>query len=224
MWSTHHPLGTDPLGNDEFARVLAGGRISIEVALASNVVGLLLGGLLGMFAGYIGGWRGQLISSAVDLLQTFPSLVLSFVIAASLGPGEGNVIWSLSAVGVPVYARLARAHTLRLRSEDFVISAQLSGVSARRVIVTHIAPNLWLHLLTFSAAGLSGAIMFEASLSFVGLGVRPPAASWGNMIAQGQEYITTSPRLVVVPSVFLVLLVLSTTVLSDAIRGRATVR
>ena len=220
MWSSGHIFGTDPVGNDVFSRILYGGRVSIEVGLAVNAIGLGVGGLTGILAAYAGGIVEAAISRILDVLIAFPSLVLALVTAAYLGPGMLNVIWALSFFAVPAYARLARAQTLQLQEQDFILAARLSGTRAPRIVTAHIAPYVASRLITFCYVGISISIMFEASLSFLGLGVRPPAPSWGDMIAQGQEYLISDPSLVVIPSAFLLATVISINVLGDGIRAR----
>jgi peptide/nickel transport system permease protein len=220
MWSSGHIFGTDPVGNDVFSRILYGGRVSIEVGLAVNAIGLGVGGVTGILAAYAGGIVESAISRILDVLIAFPSLVLALVTAAYLGPGMLNVIWALSFFAVPAYARLARAQTLQLQEQDFILAARLSGTRPPRIVTAHIAPYVASRLITFCYVGISISIMFEASLSFLGLGVRPPAPSWGDMIAQGQEYLISDPSLVVIPSAFLLATVISINVLGDGIRAR----
>jgi peptide/nickel transport system permease protein len=220
VFSAGHLFGTDPLGNDVFSRILYGGRVSIEVGLGANLIGIVLGGLLGMASGY---WRGPFDAVAMrvlDVLIAFPSLVLALTIAEYLGPGELNVIWALSFFSVPAFARLARAATLRTREQNFILAARLTGARTPRILLWHIAPNILPQLLTFSCLGIAVTILFEASLSFLGLGVRAPDPSWGNMIQQGQQYLSTYPALILVPSAFLFVTSMSLNLLGDGLRAR----
>jgi peptide/nickel transport system permease protein len=224
MWSPGHIFGTDPVGNDVFSRILYGGRVSIEVGLAANAIGFAVGGLTGILAAYAGGIVEWAISRVLDVFIAFPSLVLALVVAAYLGPGLENVIWALSFFTVPAYARLARAQALQLREQDFILAARLSGTRSPRIVTAHIIPHVAARLLTFCYVGISISIMFEAALSFLGLGVRLPAPSWGDMIAQGQEYLIPDPSLVLIPSVFLLTMVISVNILGDGIRARLAAR
>jgi len=224
MWSPGHIFGTDPVGNDVFSRILYGGRVSIEVGLAANAIGLAVGGLTGILAAYAGGIVEWAISRVLDVLIAFPSLVLALVIAAYLGPGMVNVIWALSFFTVPAYARLARAQTLQLQKQDFILAARLCGTRSPRIVTAHIIPYVAARLLTFCYVGISVSIMFEAALSFLGLGVRLPAPSWGDMITQGQEYLISDPSLVLIPSVFLLTMVISINILGDGLRARLAAR
>jgi peptide/nickel transport system permease protein len=221
--SAGHLLGTDTVGNDVLARVLAGGRVALEVGVATNVIGLIVGGSLGILAAAAGGASDMLVARSLDILIAFPAVVLALLIAADLGPGELHVILALTFFTVPAYARLARAHALQVRGLDFVQAARLSGARTSQTF-GHLIPNVLPRLLTFSFLGVSLAITFEASLSFLGLGVVPPAASWGDMIAQGQEYLVTNPGLALIPSACLVATVVSVNLTGDAVRTRLASR
>lgn len=222
--SPHHLLGTDMVGNDELARLLVGGRLSLEVAIVSNALGFIVGGLIGMLAGYRGGALDTSTTTVLDVLIAFPPLVLAMVIAAGLGPGEPNLILALSFFSVPAYARLARAAAGKVRRQRFVSAAELTGAGPLRVVLFHLAPNVVPQLLTFCCLGLSVTILLEASLGYLGLGLRPPAPSLGNLIAQGQEYLLLRPSLMLVPAAFLTATTLALTVLGDAVRDRSARR
>jgi len=219
-----HLLGTDPVGNDIFSRLLYGGRVSIEVGLGTNAIGMAVGGMIGIIAAYRGGIVETIIMRILDVLIAFPSLVLTLAIAEALGPGELHVIYALSFFSVPAFARLARAQALRLRELDFVLAARLSGNRSMGTIFGHIVPNVAPTLITFSCLGISVVILIEAALSFLGLGVRPPAPSWGDMISQGQQYLATNPNLVLVPSICLFITAASLNLLGDGLRARWSAR
>lgn len=217
-------LGTDPLGNDILSRLLYGGRVSIEVGLGANAIGMVVGGGLGILAGYRGGWVETILMRILDMALAFPPLVLSLVLVTYLGPSELHVIWAISYFTIPAFARLARAATLRLREQNYVVAAKLAGNPDWRILLRHIAPNVAPNLMTFAFLGIAVAIIIEASLSFLGLGVPPPGPSWGNMIATGQTYLATNPDLVIIPAAFLFATVLSLNLLGDAVRVRWGVR
>jgi peptide/nickel transport system permease protein len=221
--SAGHLLGTDMVGNDILARVLAGGRVALEVGVATNVVGLILGGCLGVLAAAAGGILDTVLTRLLDILIAFPAVVLALLVAADLGPGELHVILALTFFTVPAYARLARAHSLQVRGLDFVRAARVSGARTSQTF-GHLIPNVLPRLLTFSFLGISLAISFEAALSFLGLGVVPPAPSWGDMIAQGQEYLSIHPALAVIPSACLVATVVAINLTGDAVRTRLASR
>ncbi len=222
--SPGHIFGTDPVGNDIFSRILHGGQVSFEVGLGVTAIGLLIGGLLGMAAGYWGGILDAIIMRVLDVLIAFPALVLAVAIAEGLGPSEVHVIWALSFFSVPIFGRLARSATLALREQTFMLAARLSGTRGWRVIGRHIIPNVAPQLMTFSLLGIGVTMILEGALSFLGLGIPLPEPSWGSMIAQGQQTISASPDLVLIPSAFLFAAVVSLNVLGDALRERWGVR
>lgn len=220
-FSPGHLLGTDATGNDEWSRLLYGGRASLEVAFAVTALGLLVGGLAGASAGYFGGWREELIMRLFDVLIAFPSLVLAVAIAERLGPGEVHTIWALSCFSIPAVGRIARAATLRIRGHDFIVAAGLSGTRHRRTLLRHVMPNILPELLSFGLLGLAITIVLEGALSFLGLGIQPPAPSWGNMIAAGQGTLSASPKFVLLPSSALFITAISFNLLSESLRTRS---
>jgi len=218
--SPGHIFGTDPVGNDVFSRILYGGQVSFEVGFAVTAIGLVVGGLLGMSAGYWGGAVDAIISRVLDVLIAFPALVLALAIAEGLGPSEVHVIWALSVFSIPATGRIARSATLELREQTFMLAARLSGTKGWRVLVRHVIPNIVPQLTTFSLLGFGVVIILEGALSYLGLGIPLPEASWGSMIAQGQQSLTASPDLVLIPSAFLFATVVSLNLLGDALRER----
>ena len=219
-----HLLGTDAAGNDIFSRLLYGGRVSLEVGAATQVIGIVLGGLIGMIAGYSRGILAAVLMRVLDVLIAFPSLVLALAIAEGLGPGELHVIWALSFYSVPAFARLARAATLRLREANFMLAASLGGTPRWRIVLFHLAPNLLPQQLTFALLGAGVAIIQEGALSFLSLGVPPPGASWGNMIASGMQTMSVQPSLVLLPCLALLITVAALNLLGDALRARWSAR
>jgi peptide/nickel transport system permease protein len=219
-FSSGHPLGTDQVGNDLWSRLLYGGRNSLEIAFAVNVIGLVLGGLLGAFAALWGSFVDTAIMRVLDVLIAFPSLVLALAIAQSLGPSKLHTIYALSFFSVPAFARLARAQTLRLRERPFMLAARLAGTRAPRILLRHITPNILPALVTFALLGIGVTIILEGALSFLGLGIPPPQPSWGNMIFEGQAVLSAEPKLVLLPSAFLFVTVLAFNLLGDALRAR----
>ncbi|MBO0775569.1 MAG: ABC transporter permease [Actinobacteria bacterium] len=218
--SRGHIFGTDPVGNDIFSRVLYGGQVSFEVGFGTVALGLLIGSAIGVSAAYWGGWADAVISRVLDVLIAFPALVLALAIAEGLGPSELHVIWALSFFFIPAFGRVARAATLALREQPFMLSARLSGTRAMRTILRHIAPNIVPGLMTFSLLGVGIAVILEGALSFLGLGIPLPEASWGSMIARGQGTLSVSPDLVLIPSAFLFATVVCLNLLGDALRER----
>jgi peptide/nickel transport system permease protein len=224
MFSAGHLFGTDPVGNDVLARLLHGGRASLEIAVAVNVIGLVLGGSLGALAAWWGGWIDAVIMRVLDVLIAFPSLVLSLAIAQSLGASKTNTIFALAFFSISAFARIARAATLQLREQTFMTAARLCGTPTWRTLTRHIAPNILPGLVTFALLGMGIVIILEGALSFLGLGVPSPDPSWGNMIANGQATLSATPRYVLLPSAFLFTTVLAFNLLGDALRARWSVR
>jgi peptide/nickel transport system permease protein len=219
-FSEGHFLGADQVGNDLWSRLLHGGRNSLEIAFAVNVIGLVIGGLLGAFAAFWGSFTDTVIMRVLDVLIAFPSLVLALAIAQSLGPSKLHTIYALCFFSVPAFARLARAQTLRLRERPFMLAARLAGTRAPRILLRHIAPNILPPLVTFGLLGVGVTIILEGALSFLGLGIPPPEPSWGNMIFDGQAVLSAEPKLVLLPSAFLFVTVLAFNLLGDALRSR----
>ena len=222
-FSSGHPLGTDQVGNDLWSRLLYGGRNSLEIAFAVNLIGLVLGGLLGALAAYWGSFTDTVIMRILDVLIAFPSLVLALAVAQSLGASKLHTIYALCFFSVPAFARLARAGTLRLRERPFMLAARLAGTRAPRILLRHVAPNIVPQLITFGLLGIGVTIILEGALSFLGLGVPPPEPSWGNMIFDGQAVLSAEPKLVLLPSAFLFVTVLAFNLLGDALRSRGNV-
>jgi len=221
--SPGHVFGTDPVGNDVLSRILYGGQVSFEVGFAVTAIGMVVGSLLGVTAGYLGGATDAVVSRVLDVLIAFPALVLALAIAEGLGPSEVHVIWALAVFSIPAFGRIARGATLALREQTFMLAARLSGTRGWRMIARHVVPNIMPQLLTFSLLGFGVVIILEGALSFLGLGIPLPEASWGSMIAQGQQTLSASPDLVLIPSAFLFATVLSLNLLGDALRERWTV-
>lgn len=202
--SWHHLMGTDNLGRDVFSRVLYGGRVDFQIGLITTYVPLATGMVVGAVAGYFGGWIDTVLMRLVDVVIAFPFLVLVIAILAILGPGLKGLYIAVLAVGWSIYARLTRGEMLVLREQQFILAAEALGFSRRRIILRHAMPNLLRPNLVFSMADFVLNILLAASLSFLGLGVQPPRAEWGAMVADGQNYllnawwITTLPGLVIV--------------------------
>lgn len=222
--SAAHPLGQDKLGRDVLARTLAGARVSIVVAAAAVVISVTIGTAVGAAAGFAGGALDAVLMRFVDLLLAFPGLLLAIALAGALGPGLGNVVAALSAFGWTGYARLVRGEVRRIRAREHVEAAVALGVSARLVLVRHVLPLVAAPVAVQAAFGAAGAVVAEASLSFLGLGVQPPAPSWGSMLAEARTFVVEAPHLVVAPGVAISLFVLALHLLGDAMRDVLDVR
>jgi peptide/nickel transport system permease protein len=220
LGSPGHPLGTNELGNDELSRLLFGGRVSIIVGVGATAISLAVGSLLGMSACYIGGFYEKVIMRLFDTLLAFPALILALTIADYLGPALQNTILAISLFGISQFGRLAWSQTLRIRTRDFVVAPRADGASGRRIIAGHILPNVIPPLLGLALFYVGTAMMLEAGLSYLGLGIAQPNPSWGNMISDGQQYLYNAPRLVIIPCIALVVTVVSLNLMADAIRRR----
>jgi len=214
-----HPLGADFMGRDVWSRIVYGARISLAVGLGSTALGCILGVVIGLASGYLGGWIDLVTQRLVDILQGLPLLVLALVMAAALGPSLENTILAISIPLVPYVARVIRANTLALREMPFVEAAKAVGMSEVRIAVLHILPNTLAPLIVLATAQLGSAILTEASLSFLGLGIPEPHPSWGRMLSESAaEYVRTAPWLVIFPGVAISLVVFGTNLLGDALR------
>lgn len=217
--SRAHWFGTDELGRDIFSRIIYGARLSLTVAVCVVSLSFSLGLILGGIAGYYGRWLDTLIN--VLLMNAFlalPGILLAIAFVAFLGPGLLNLILALSIGGWVGYARLVRAQVLAVREREFVEAARALGASDLRVFFRHIVPNILQPLIVQAAIGMAGAVLAEATLSFLGLGVPPPVSSWGEMLNNARPYLFASPHLVVFPAIAVALCVLSFNFLGDALR------
>lgn len=222
--SIEAPLGNDDLGRPVLERLLAGARTSLVVSLGVVLVSASVGTLLGGLAGLAGGWLDALISRLIDLFMAFPGILLAIALAGILGPGIGNVIIALTLVGWVGYARLARAQILSLVGRDHVIAARSLGVGPGTLLRRHLLPLAVAPLSVEATFGVASVVVAEAGLSFLGLGVQPPDASWGTLIRDGVAYLLVAPHLVAAPGLALLLVVVAVNLLGDLLRDRLNVR
>lgn len=219
-FSPGHWLGTDAVGVDIFSQLVYGGRVAFEVSAATTVIGMVIGMALGVTAGYVGGWTDAVISRVLDILIAFPALVLALVIAEGLGPSEMHVIWALAVFSIPAFGRVSRGATLVVRGLPYMVAARLAGTRGWKIIARHVLPNIMPGIVTFSLLGIGIVIILEGALDFLGYGIPAPGASWGSMIANGQQVLTAQPEYVVIPSVVLLITVVALNMLGDALRER----
>ena len=218
--SRAHPLGLDELGRDILSRLVSGARISLLVGLAVVSVSSLIGMALGSIAGYFGGLMDDVISRVVDVLLAFPGLLLAIALVAVLGPSLTNVVLALCVIGWVGYARLVRGQALRARELEYVQAARALGAGAGRVVFRHVLPTAFPSVIVQATLGMAGAIIAEASLSFLGLGVQPPTPSWGTMLDAGRSHLFDAPHLTLFPGLAIATLVLGFNFLGDGLRDR----
>ena len=216
--SAAHPFGLDELGRDILARVLAGARISFLVGLTVVFVSASVGTLLGAAAGYFGGLLDDAISRVIDVLLAFPGLLLAIALVAVLGPSLANVLVALTIIGWVGYARLVRGQVLRARELDYVQAARAQGAGVARILWRHVIPAALPAVVVQATLGMAGAIVSEAALSFLGLGVQPPTPSWGTMLNGGRAHLLDAPHLTVFPGLAIAILVLGFNFLGDGLR------
>ena len=222
--SADFPLGNDSFGRDILARILWGGRVSLYVSTLSVLIAIFVGGALGILAGYIGGLFDRVVMAAMDVLLSFPTLVMGLLVVAMMGPTVGNLILAITLTAVAPFARIARAPALTVKERDFVEAGRALGFSHLRIMVVHILPNVLDDILVMGALWLATAIRTEASLSFIGLGVRPPTASWGGMIREGFENILDAPWLAIFPSIAILVVMFGLNMLGDGLRDTSDPR
>jgi peptide/nickel transport system permease protein len=216
--SRAHLLGTDPLGRDVLSQIIGGARISMVVGLVSVLAGIGAGTAIGLVAGTQGGRAAELLMRAMDALLVFPSLVLALAITAFLGVSLWNVIGALAVTFVPTFALLIRGEVLSLREREFIAAARAQGAGSGRIMWRHLLPNVSDVILVQGSFGVGTAILTEASLSFLGLGVPPPALSWGRMLREGYSYLLQAPWISIAAGAAIFLVVLTFQLLSDGLR------
>jgi peptide/nickel transport system permease protein len=212
-------LGADFMGRDMWSRIIYGARISLIVGIASTALGFLIGVTIGLISGFWGGWVDLVVQRVNDVLQALPLLVLAIVMAAALGPSLQNTIIAISIPVIPNVARVIRSNTLSLREMPFVEAARAQGMSELRIAIRHVLPNTLAPVIVLATAQLGSAILVEASLSFLGLGIPEPHPSWGRMLSESAaEYVRTAPWLVIFPGLAISLVIFGTNLLGDAAR------
>ncbi len=216
--SARHWLGAGENGIDVLTHLLYGARVSLVVSVSTVILSVLVGTLVGGAAGYFRGWLDEVLMRSTDVLLAFPGILLAIFITAVLGPSLANVVFALTFTGWTGYARLFRGQVLTLRQREYVQAARALGASGRRILGRHILPNAAGPLIVQATFGIPGAILAEASLSFLGLGVPPGTPSWGALVDQGTQYLLIAPHVAVFPGVALVLTVLGLNFLGDALR------
>ncbi len=219
-FSPGHPLGTDGLGRDILARLVAGARVSLTVSLTAVGVGVLVGGLFGTIAGYVRGAFDVIFVSAINIMLAFPGIVLLLALVSVLEQNLVNISLVIGVLSIPIYSRVARATSLAVSERDFVLAAQTLGATRMRILFKEIIPVVIMPLLAFALTALGVVIVAEGTLAFLGLSVEPPAATWGSMIAEGRRHDQTHLHVVLLPSLVMFLTVLSFNFVGEALRSR----
>jgi peptide/nickel transport system permease protein len=218
--SWRHPLGLDELGRDVLSRLLVGGRVSLFVGLSVVSISTVIGVTVGAIAGYAGGWIDSLFGRVMDILLAFPGILLAIALVAVLGPGLSNVVLALAAIGWVSYARLVRGQVLKIREMEYVQAARATGAPIARILLRHVVPATLSATIVQATLGMAGAVIAEASLSFLGLGVQPPTPSWGSMLDAGRSHLFDAPHLTIFPGLAIAALVLGFNIAGDALRDR----
>ncbi|MGD1117886.1 MAG: ABC transporter permease [Dehalococcoidales bacterium] len=213
-----HWLGTDALGRDTLSRIIYGTRVSLEIGLIVVGIGTVIGMALGTIAGYFGGWVYTIIMRSIDALMCFPMIILVLLIASMLGPGMRNLIIALTVGLMPGYARLMCGQVLTVKQEDYILAARSLGSSNTRIIMRHIVMNCLPPLIVQITMMLGATILAEAGMSFLGIGIQQPTATWGGMITNGRQYLTNHPVLSLAPGLALMLVVFASNIVGDGLR------
>ncbi len=216
--SIEHPIGTDSLGRDNLIRLIHGGRVSLQVGLFAVLIATTVGVTIGLVAGYFGKWTDSILMRLVDVILAFPGLLLAILMVAILGPSLRNAMLAIAVAFIPGFARITRANTLSLREKEFVESARAIGGGPLRIMFRTILPNTVSPIIVQASLGMSYAILFEASLSFLGLGIQPPTPSWGYMLSASREFITLAWWLSTFPGLAIFLVVIAWNFIGDGIR------
>ncbi len=216
--SATHPLGTDELGRDVLSRLIWGSRITLLMTVGAVLLALVTGAFLGIVAGYRGGWVDTAIMRCIDVLLAIPTFLLAVAIIAALGANTINVILAVGIGSMPAFARIARGSTIAVKQEDYVTAVRSVGANSRRIMWRHILPNVSSALLVQTTLRLATAVLTASGLSFLGLGPQPPTAEWGAMLSTGRTYLTSSPQLVTVPGIAILLVTIGFNLLGDGLR------
>lgn len=213
-----HLLGTDYLGRDVLSRLMYGGRVSFSVSLLSGTFAAVVGILLGLIAGYVGGLVNRIIIGITDIVLSIPGMVFTLIIAAIMGSSVFSLTLAIGIGMVPSYIRMMNGLVLSLRENDYIVASQLVGQKERRILLKHLLPNAFPSLIVLYTINLGQAIMTESSLSYLGVGINPPTATWGNMVADAYPHLMLAPWLAIIPGICIIVLIISLNIVGDALR------
>ncbi len=211
-------LGRDNFGRDLYSRIILGTRVSLTVGISAVALGMFVGSLLGLLAGFFGGWLDEIIMRFTDVLYAFPAILLALALVAALGPSLVNLIFAISFVSIPSFARVMRSSVVTIRGSEMVEAARASGAHTLRIIFRHVLPNALTPTIVLAAISIANALLTEAGLSFLGLGVQPPTPSWGGILAEGREYLRTAPYMTNFAGLAILIAVVGFNLLGDGIR------
>ena len=216
--SLYHLMGTDNFGRDILSRIMNGSGSTFFVAVCTVAIGAFFGTILGALTGYFGGWIDNVIMRICDMILSFPSVLLALVLISLIGPGRYNIILALGIIFIPSFARIVRSEMIRYKELDFVKSARIMGASHMRIIFVHILPNAAVSMLTTAAIGFNNAVLAEASMSYLGLGIQPPEPSLGRMLSEAQSFLLNAPWYPIFPGITIIFIILGFSMISEGLR------
>ena len=217
--SLYHLMGTDNFGRDILSRIMNGSGSTFFVAVCTVAIGAFFGTILGALTGYFGGWIDNVIMRICDMILSFPSVLLALVLISLIGPGRYNIILALGIIFIPSFARIVRSEMIRYKELDFVKSARIMGASHMRIIFVHILPNAAVSMLTTAAIGFNNAVLAEASMSYLGLGIQPPEPSLGRMLSEAQSFLLNAPWYPIFPGITIIFIILGFSMISEGLRA-----
>jgi len=216
--TAEHWLGTDELGRDFYSRLVYGARVSLFVGIVGTAAGVVSGTIVGLISGFFGGWVDTIVMRVIDIMYSFPGIVLAILLVSVLGPSLLNLIIVLAIFAIPTLARIVRGNVLSLKEQDYAEAARALGAGRLRIMFYHLLPNTLAPIIVYATLAVAGSILTTAGLGFLGLGVQPPQAEWGNILSNGRQYLRKAPLLMIFPGALIFLTVMSINLIGDALR------